>query len=104
MTVSVLLLQRGWPAATLLVARADFERGGCMAELIALPVFDDELEPIAAGRQVFRHREAELDVEIASSAAAAIVDIGKFAAAHPLAFFVENFVSGAEKRAVTFFV
>ena len=51
---------------------ANFKRRFSVADLVALPVLDDQLHLISARREVFGQRQPELNVKVASPAAAAI--------------------------------
>src|SRR2546426_5664097 len=68
----------------LLLAAANFERRLGVADLVALPVFHDQLQLVAAGRDVPGQRQSELDMKVASPAAAAIVDFREIAVGHAL--------------------
>ena len=76
---------------------ADFEVGRGVGDLVALAVADDELELVLARRDFLRQREAELDVKVATAAAAAVVDVRELAAVDALAFLVEDLVGRAER-------
>ena len=59
--------------------------GRGVGDLVALAVADDQLKLVSAGRDFFRQLQAELDVKIATAAAAAVVDVRKLAAVDALA-------------------